>query len=38
VARVDHRADEDHLPQITPEELEEMKGLNRKPQANPKEF
>ena len=24
-----------HLPQITPEELNEMKGLNRKPQANP---
>jgi hypothetical protein len=27
-----------HLPQITPEELDEMKGLNRKPQANPKDF
>ena len=27
-----------HLPQITPEELQEMKGLNRKPQANPKDF
>jgi len=27
-----------HLPQITPEELAEMKGLNRKPQANPKDF
>jgi mono/diheme cytochrome c family protein len=27
-----------HLPQITPEELNEMKGLNRKPQANPKDF
>ena len=24
-----------HLPQITPEELNEMKGLNRKPQGNP---
>jgi mono/diheme cytochrome c family protein len=27
-----------HLPQITPEELNEMKGLNRKPQANPADF
>ena len=27
-----------HLPQITPEELDEMKGLNRKPQANPANF
>jgi mono/diheme cytochrome c family protein len=27
-----------HLPQITPEELDEMKGLNRKPQANPADF
>jgi mono/diheme cytochrome c family protein len=27
-----------HLPQITPEELNEMKGLNRRPQANPKNF
>jgi mono/diheme cytochrome c family protein len=27
-----------HLPQITPEELNEMKGLNRKPQANPMDF
>ena len=27
-----------HLPQIRPEELDEMKGLNRKPQANPKDF
>ena len=27
-----------HLPQITPEELDEMKGLNRKPQANPMDF
>ena len=27
-----------HLPQITAEELNEMKGLNRKPQANPANF
>jgi mono/diheme cytochrome c family protein len=27
-----------HLPQITPEELNEMKGLNRKPQANSANF
>jgi mono/diheme cytochrome c family protein len=27
-----------HLPQITPEELNEMEGLNRKPQANPANF
>ena len=27
-----------HLPQITPEELNEMKGLNRKPEANPANF
>jgi mono/diheme cytochrome c family protein len=27
-----------HLPQITPEELNEMKGLNRKPQANPADW
>ena len=27
-----------HLPQITPEELNEMKGLNRKPQANFADF
>jgi len=27
-----------HLPQITPEELNEMKGLNRKPVANPANF
>ena len=27
-----------HLPQITPEELDEMKGLNRKPQANPADW
>jgi mono/diheme cytochrome c family protein len=27
-----------HLPQITPEELNEMKGWNRKPQANPANF
>jgi len=27
-----------HLPQITPEELNEMKGMNRKRQANPENF
>jgi mono/diheme cytochrome c family protein len=27
-----------HLPQITPEEIDDMKGLNRKPQANPADF
>src|SRR5580700_1505415 len=27
-----------HLPQIRHEELDEMKGLNRKPQAHPKDF
>jgi len=27
-----------HLPQITAEELKEMDGWNRKPQANPKDF
>ena len=27
-----------HLPQITPEELNEMKALNRKPQANFADF
>jgi len=27
-----------HLPQITPEELNEMKALNRKPQSNPMDF
>ena len=27
-----------HLPQITPEQLNEMNGLNRKPQANPMNF
>ena len=27
-----------HLPQITLEELNEMKGLNRKPEANPADF
>jgi mono/diheme cytochrome c family protein len=27
-----------HIPQITPDELNEMKGLNRKPQANPAHF
>lgn len=27
-----------HLPQITPEELNEMKGLKRKPQANFADF
>jgi mono/diheme cytochrome c family protein len=27
-----------HLPQVTPEELNEMKELNRKPQANPANF
>ena len=27
-----------HLPQITPEEIKEMNGWNRKPQANPKNF
>ena len=27
-----------HLPQITPEELIQMKGLNPKPEANPKNF
>lgn len=27
-----------HLPQITPDELNEMQGLNRKPQSNPMDF
>jgi mono/diheme cytochrome c family protein len=27
-----------HLPQITPDELNEMKGMNRKRQANPEHF
>jgi len=27
-----------HLPQLTPEELKEMKGLNPKPEANPANF
>jgi len=27
-----------HLPKITPEELDEMKGLNRKPQATPADW